>query len=101
MKVVFSNEKNCLTVKISGEIDHHTALLYRIQIDERLKKAHPKKLVLDFSNVTFMDTSGIGLILGRFKLSKTLGVKMKVVKIPEKMKKIVVLSGLQSMGILE
>ena len=92
------SEKNIKAI-ISGEIDHHSASLLRNQIDDNLK-IKKKDLILDLSKVTFMDTSGIGLILGRFKLSKNLGISMKVVNIPEKIQRIIELSGIKKLGIL-
>ena len=59
--------ENKLTAKISGEIDHHSAADFRQQIDEFINKQKPEKIILDFNEVSFMDTSGIGFIMGRFK----------------------------------
>ena len=88
-----------LTVNISGEIDHHSASILRKEIDNNIND-NVKLLIISFEKVTFMDTSGIGLILGRFKKTRELGISMKIINIPEKIKRIIKLSGIQNLGIL-
>ena len=56
-----------------GEIDHHTARTIRAEIDTALMRAHPARLKLDLSRVSFMDSAGLGLILGRFKSASSIG----------------------------
>ena len=56
-----------LTVFLQGEIDHHTAKGMREEIDRAIDFNMPSLLILDFSQVTFMDSSVIGLVMGRFK----------------------------------
>ncbi len=65
-----------MTVYIRGEIDHHTAVSVRNGIDARLFDQHPRKLILDLSAVGFMDSSGLGLIMGRLSVMKSLGGEM-------------------------
>lgn len=67
MRVKFSSKGNILTAKIIGELDHHTAEYIREKIDAEIVKASTKHLVLDFTDTTFMDSSGIGVIMGRYK----------------------------------
>ncbi|WP_051588980.1 anti-sigma factor antagonist [Ruminococcus sp. NK3A76] len=62
-----------LSVFLSGELDHHNARPIREHTDIAIEKYRPALLVLDFSKVTFMDSSGIGLIMGRFKRMTELG----------------------------
>ncbi len=57
-----------LTAVLSGEIDHHSAREIRTEIDSTASKVKPRMLILDFSAVRFMDSSGIGLVMGRCKL---------------------------------
>ena len=56
--------KNTLTAYLDGEIDHHTASLIRMGIDDAILHKRPEELILDFGGVTFMDSSGIGLVMG-------------------------------------
>ena len=66
-------KEGILTAVLSGEIDHHSAREIREEIDETASRVKPKKLILDFSAVEFMDSSGVGLIMGRCKLMRLWG----------------------------
>ena len=57
-------KENTLTAWLCGEIDHHTARKIREAVDETASRVRPERLILDFSAVQFMDSSGIGLIMG-------------------------------------
>ena len=87
-----------LTAFIDGEIDHHTAPSIREIIDESIIQDRPDLLRLDYGSVTFMDSSGIGLIMGRYKLIKSCSGKIEVVNIPKNMEKVVKLSGIEKLG---
>jgi stage II sporulation protein AA (anti-sigma F factor antagonist) len=69
------SERKCaqLTVKLSGELDHHNAASLRQGIDAMLKDASIRELVFDMRSVTFMDSSGIGILLGRYRLMSERG----------------------------
>ena len=60
---------------IRGDIDHHSARTIRTQIDEELLRRRPVRLILDLSHVEFMDSSGLGLILGRFNKASEIGAE--------------------------
>lgn len=90
-----------LTAKIYGEIDHHRAPAIRQKIDGQTESLRPKELHLDFSGVSFMDSSGIGLIMGRYKNVMLIGGKLKVINIPKNLQKIISLSGIDSLGVLK
>lgn len=98
--VKFSEDGRILTASLSGEIDHHTAKLQREGIDEMLFKARPELLVLDFSKVKFMDSSGIGLIIGRAEVCEGIGCKINITGLSETLKKLVRLSGIEKIGCL-
>ncbi len=98
MGIILEEKENTLTAYISGEIDHHTAGEIREGIDERFLRSKPKKLVLDYDGVTFMDSSGIGLIMGRYRLVKSLDGEIEVVNIPKNMVKVIRLSGIEKLG---
>lgn len=83
-----------LTAVLSGEIDHHAASEIRCEIDETASKVKPEILTMDFSNVQFMDSSGIGLIMGRCKLMHMWGGKVEITNLPPKIEKIVSLAGI-------
>lgn len=92
VKIQFENET--LTCFLSGEIDHHTALPARLEIDDRIESCQPKSTVLDFSDVTFMDSSGIGLVMGRYKLLSEFGGTLDVVGLSNNSYKVMRLAGL-------
>ena len=67
-----------LVVRIKGEIDHHGAVAMRKGIDEEIFEERPAKLILDLSAVDFMDSSGLGLILGRYAAMRDIGGELVV-----------------------
>ena len=67
-RVTFSSDGATLTARVTGEIDHHAARRLREEIDGEVFRALPGTLLLDLSGVGFMDSSGLGLILGRLNL---------------------------------
>ena len=70
MKVNISSENGTAVALLSGEIDHHSAKNMRNEIDRFVISMQPECLAMDFTGITFMDSSGIGLIIGRYKLMK-------------------------------
>lgn len=101
MGVTISQDNNILRALINGDVDHHTAYELRETIDNYIKLYTPEVLKLDFSEVQFMDSSGIGLIMGRFKLIKSLGGDLKVINVPKNLDRMIRLSGLSQLGIFE
>lgn len=74
MEVIFKLDEDILVTSIKGEVDHHSAAPLRKAIDRSMKVYKCNNLILDFSHVEFMDSSGIGVALGRYKkLAKTNG----------------------------
>ncbi len=62
-----------LIVRLGGEIDHHSAVRVRSELDGLIFEVRPTRVILDLSHVSFMDSSGLGLIMGRYSLVKQLG----------------------------
>ena len=90
-----------LTAKLYGELDHHQAPGVRGEIDAGCESYRPDELVLDFGALSFMDSSGIGLIMGRYRCISLLGGRLRVVNIPPHLKQIVTLSGIESLGVMK
>jgi len=67
LQVKFSNKGNILIVKLIGELDHHVSDYVRRKIDSEMIKPTTKNMVFDLSNLSFMDSSGIGIIMGRYR----------------------------------
>src|SRR5471030_32837 len=67
MYLKFEKQVNILIITLSGELDHNSAEEVRVRIDDRIDRDNIEKVILNFSGVTFMDSSGIGAVLGRYK----------------------------------
>ena len=80
MEIKYENSGDCIYAELVGELDEYSAEYVRISLDDLLKTmANSKKLILDFSKVSFMDSTGIGMLLGRYnKFSKhDIGIYIK------------------------
>ena len=88
-------------VFLSGEIDHHNAAFLRMGIDKMIHEKRPRRLVLDLSSIRFMDSSGLGLIMGRFSLVRELGGELIVRDPSESIMRICRLAGLERMVKIE
>lgn len=86
-----------LIVYLYGEIDHHTTQIIREQLDTIIARKNIKKVLLNFKKVTFMDSSGIGMILGRYQLLKKKQGKIGVLFLEKNIKKICDISGVFSL----
>ena len=64
----YVRKKNTLTVHLTGELDHSVAAAIRAELDELILDPRVRRLVFDLDGLEFMDSSGIGLIIGRYKL---------------------------------
>lgn len=94
-EVCFTKKDDALVAMLDAEIDHHTARTIRESIDNELFKEKPSLLVLDFSGVSFMDSSGVGLILGRAELCREIGCRVRLSGLSRTLMKIVRLSGIE------
>ena len=74
----FNEVDSTLVVELGGEIDHHSAVAVRTEIDAEIKNLAPRKTVIDLSDIDFMDSSGLGLIMGRYNLMQKLGGELTV-----------------------
>lgn len=87
---------NNLIVMIEGEIDHHSAEMIRNKVDDRITSASVKNVIFDFSRVGFMDSSGIGMLMGRYKNVVRVGGKAWIMSVNETIKRILEMSGVFS-----
>ena len=91
----FSNEKNHLIMSVYGEIDHRYAIRIRNEADKKIVTYPDNDFVIDLTGVTFMDSSGIGVIIGRYKLVTSFGSNVKIVSSNETLGKILSMSGIE------
>ena len=94
MECTYIPKDKVLTLKITEEIDEHTTEKMRRKIDNEITRFLPRKVVFDFSNVTFMDSAGIGMLLGRYKVIKMLGGCLEIININKQIKKLFEMSGI-------
>ena len=94
MESKFYKEDKLLVCKISEEIDDCSVQKIRRRVDYEIKRYMPKRVVFDFDSVTFMDSAGIGLIIGRYKFANMLGAKLEVTNLTPSVQKIFEMSGI-------
>ena len=81
MQMKAYSTEDSLVVKLDGEIDHHTAAEIRDGLDRMITETRPKTMVLELSDIDFMDSSGLGLVLGRYRRLNEIGSRM-IIKNP-------------------
>lgn len=86
--------RNMLIVRLQGELDHHTAEVVRTKMEEALLSANVHHIILNLNELHFMDSSGIGVILGRYKQIKGKGGRMVVCEVNPQVYRLFELSGL-------
>ena len=94
LETVYKKEDTVLIIKITEELDHHTVEKLRRKADYEIERYIPRKVILDFNRVSFMDSTGIGLILGRYKNVSILGGILEVTNVSKQVEKILNMSGL-------
>ena len=95
MDIKMENIGTTLVVKVAGEIDHHTAPELKDEIDREINLRNIINLVLDFDGVSFMDSSGIGVLIGRYKQIQARGGRTMVIRVRPQVDKILEISGLK------
>ena len=94
MNINFIKQDKQLIVEITEEIDHHVAEKIRRKVDDEITRYMPRKTIFDFSRVSFMDSAGIGMIIGRYKMMKLIGGETEIINISPNVKRILEMSGI-------
>jgi len=97
LQMNFVVKNDVLVVRVTGELDHHTAVQIRERIDCRVSDDGVMRLILDLSGLTFMDSSGIGVLIGRYKLMRSLGGTLAIVSGNVNVDKMLDLSGIRKL----
>ncbi|MDI9482598.1 MAG: anti-sigma factor antagonist [Bacillota bacterium] len=97
LEITLKRQNRVLTVYLKGELDHHAVSKVKETIDLQLVKMPLSQLILDMSAVSFMDSSGIGLIVGRYNKMKCLGGSMKIKNPGLNILKVLKMSGLSKL----
>ena len=94
MESQFVKEDKLLLIKITEEIDHHSTEKIRRMADDEITKFMPRKVVFDFNKVSFMDSAGIGMIIGRYKTATMLGGVVEMTNVKPSIRKIFEMCGI-------
>ena len=98
MAVEITVKGEVVTAYLSGDIDHHSAAGMREKIDTAVDSNMPSMLILDFGGVSFMDSSGIGLVMGRYKNLQKTGAKLHITGASAQISKIMKLAGMNRLA---
>lgn len=98
MSVSIVAKGEAVTAYLDGEIDHHTAAEIRNTIDKAVEESKPTLLVIDFKNVSFMDSSGIGLVMGRYKTISEFGGELAIINTSPQIGKVMRLAGMERLA---
>ena len=101
MNVTIESSGNLIIAYLIGDIDHHSSAALRERIDNVLAFKKPKHLILDFKNVSFMDSSGIGLVMGRYRIMQSYKGTLEIRNVSPQTKKLMELAGLGSIAIIK
>ena len=93
MNVTYDKENKILNLFITEEIDHYMVEKLRNRADFEIQKYMPKKTIMNFKNVSFMDSAGIGMVIGRYKTAKLVNSAFEICNVKPQVKKILEMSG--------
>jgi len=94
-KLTYTVEDGRLTLCLFGEIDHHSALVLREEADALIYRLRPAVVAVDLSSIEFMDSSGLGFIMGRYSLLRKLGGELVMKNPSPSVKRILSLAGME------
>ena len=97
LEVIFAVSEHILIAELLGELDHHAAEYVREDIDDAMRENSASCLVLDFSKVRYMDSSGIGVVLGRYRKLSASGGEVVIASCSETVKNILNMAGVFSL----
>ncbi len=91
---IFEISQRCLIIRLNEELDHHNAIHIREKADKLIERHHIKHIIFDFTGAGFMDSAGIGVIMGRYRKVIFIGGKIGVASVSSAIDRIFKLSGL-------
>lgn len=94
MEKNFKIVDTCLLIELPGELDHYSADMIKEGADRIFARENIKDIIFDFKNTSFMDSSGIGVIIGRYKNVRFVGGSVGAIHVSNRIKKIFTISGL-------
>ena len=93
MKSEYLEKDKLLVLEITEEIDHHTTEKIKRRADYEIERFMPRKTIFDFNSVTFMDSAGIGMLIGRYKMAKMFGGTVELRNVKPNIKRILEMCG--------
>lgn len=97
MEIIYEMTGDIMVAQLFGELDHHAAEKVRGDIDEMLESYCKKHLIFDFGRVTFMDSAGIGVVLGRYKRLQAVGGMVAITECSPRIRSILNMAGIFSL----
>lgn len=94
MESFFKEEDKLLIFKVSNEVDDCSVQKMRRRVDYEIQRYMPKRVVFDFDSVSFMDSAGIGLVIGRYKFTNMIGATLELANLTDSVRKIFEMSGI-------
>lgn len=94
LQIEFEQGRKALIIRLKGELDHHTADVVKARMEEAITKEYTNHVVLSLRELTFMDSSGLGVVLGRYKQISAKGGKLAVCDVSPSVYRLFELSGL-------
>ena len=94
MESKFYEKDKLLIFKMTDEIDDHSVQKIRRKADYEMERYMPKRIVFDFDSVTFMESAGIGLLIGRYKFANMLGARLEISNLTQSVRRIFEMSGI-------
>ena len=94
MKISFATKDRNLIVTIEGEVDHHTSVEIRERVDREFQRRRTRNIIFDFSNIKFMDSSGIGVLMGRYRNVMILGGNIALYGVGDQVDRLLSISGI-------
>ncbi|MDF2658547.1 MAG: anti-sigma factor antagonist [Paenibacillus sp.] len=94
LHIELEHQRRTLIVRLKGELDHHTADTVKVKMEEAILRGDVNHVVLSMKDLSFMDSSGLGVILGRYKLITSRGGKMVVCDVNPAVYRLFEMSGL-------
>lgn len=98
MHINFEMTDEILIAGLDGELDHHSSSVVREEIDKTIDAFHSRHLIFNFDKVSFMDSSGIGVIMGRYKKITALGGQLMVTGCSGYMDRILDMAGIYTIA---
>lgn len=94
MQIFFTTKDRNLIVTIEGEVDHHTSVEIRERVDREYQRRRTRNIIFDFSNIRFMDSSGIGVLMGRYRNVMILGGSVALYGVGDQVDRVLSISGI-------